>query len=404
MQKYEMQLIVETFALTAGIIVLIQALFLGVEVFGAFLPRRRREIPRAPANIVVVIPAHNEAASITATVASVKPQLRNQDRIIVIADNCSDTTAELAIAAGAECLLRSNATQRGKGYALQFGLDHLKAAPPDIVIFVDADCLVEDGALLKLAAVAHQQQRPVQALYLMKAPAGASARLRVAEFTWTFMNHVRMRGLDRIFGVSRITGAGISIPWPIAAAIHIGSGEIVEDLALTLDFAGRRAPPVLLLDALVTSEFPTSDDALAKQRARWEHGSRQLALRSGIPSLLRGIVTANIHLAAIAMDILIPPLTILLVLIGAAILLGMGSLALGAYFPLVLSLTAMLIAGISVIAGWRKFGADALPVSELGGVARFLAAKLRIYSPEGFRSAKTWTPTRGNDEDNKSGK
>jgi cellulose synthase/poly-beta-1,6-N-acetylglucosamine synthase-like glycosyltransferase len=40
--------------------------------------------------IAVLIPAHNEAAEIAATIQSILPQMKGGDRLIAIADNCSD--------------------------------------------------------------------------------------------------------------------------------------------------------------------------------------------------------------------------------------------------------------------------------------------------------------------------
>src|SRR6201996_4166295 len=71
----------------------------------------------APRRLAVVIPAHNESTGIVPTIADITPQLKHGDRLIVIADNCSDDTAAVAAAAGAEVVTRDDMTQVGKGYA-----------------------------------------------------------------------------------------------------------------------------------------------------------------------------------------------------------------------------------------------------------------------------------------------
>ncbi len=58
--------------------------------------------PGDRARITVLVPAHNEAGQIEATLAGLRAQTLPPDRTIVIADNCSDNTADLARAAGAE--------------------------------------------------------------------------------------------------------------------------------------------------------------------------------------------------------------------------------------------------------------------------------------------------------------
>ena len=125
-----------------ALLIFVLAAFYGLEIFGAFLP------PRKPASasagpIAVVVPAHNESAGLLPTIADIKAALRPQDRLLVVADNCDDDTAEVAMRAGASVLIRNDSERRGKGFALQFALDALKDDPPAIVAFVDADCRLE---------------------------------------------------------------------------------------------------------------------------------------------------------------------------------------------------------------------------------------------------------------------
>jgi hypothetical protein len=373
------------------------ALFLALETLAAFLPARRREAA-APGPIVVVIPAHNESESIGATLANLRSQLREEDKVIVVADNCSDDTAARARTAGAETIERQDAMRRGKGYALQFALDHLRAAPPAIVLFMDADCLFAEGALQRVAGAAAGAGRPAQALYLMKAPADAGPRLKVAEFAWAFMNHVRMRGLQRLFGVTRFTGAGLAAPWRVIESIDLASGEIVEDLALTFQLARKDAPPFLVEDAVIESEFPTDEAALTRQAARWSIGSLRYAARSSLSALGEGAVRAKPPLIGAAIDLMIPPLTIFMTALGAAAALGVAAwIWTGEAMAFLLAAWALLLAGMSVVAGWYRFGQTALPPDALHGAFDFLLSKLNVFGAKGRQSAKGWTPTRGGD-------
>ncbi|MDP2231988.1 glycosyltransferase family 2 protein, partial [Methylotenera sp.] len=103
-------------------------------------------------SIAVIIPAHNEQVLIQSTITSVLSQLNQDDRLIVVADNCTDATASIARAAGAEVVERFNLQERGKGYALDFGVRHCAQNPPEVVIIVDADCQVGAKSLYRLAA------------------------------------------------------------------------------------------------------------------------------------------------------------------------------------------------------------------------------------------------------------
>ena len=128
------------------------ALFVPAFVFAAqvvlSLPifKRKSILFGARPHIAVLMPAHNESAGIARPLNAIRMQLQPGDRVLVVADNCTDDTAEIALANGAEVIVRNDAERRGKGYALEFGVRHLEAQPPEVVIVIDADCLVHAGA------------------------------------------------------------------------------------------------------------------------------------------------------------------------------------------------------------------------------------------------------------------
>ncbi|WP_425407754.1 glycosyltransferase family 2 protein [Hyphococcus sp.] len=387
--------------LSAGLAVaaLFLAAFLFVEVI-ASLPRPANAARRAlTGKIAVIIPAHNESSVIGATLSNIQQQLSDGDRLIVVADNCNDDTAEIARRAGAQAAERTDADKRGKGYALQFGIDMLRAAPPDIVVLADADCMFEEGALRNIAAMAEQRDRPVQALYLMKAPIGASPRLQAAEFVWGFINHTRMLGLQRLFDVTRFTGSGFAIPWRHIEKVPLASAEIVEDLSLTFDLTRAGAAPVLAPLQIVESDFPVGERALARQAARWSLGSLRYSAKSGLSLIVEGVKSSNSRLVGAAIDLLIPPLTIFIGLQGAIALLALGVwLFTGVSWPFAVVWWSLALTASAVVIGWARHGRDALPPSSLGGLVAFLAAKANVFGRSGRESAKNWTPTRGGDD------
>ena len=124
-------------ATLAGLIAIPVCVFC-IEILAAVtLPQRKLLLP--PKNNVrrrigVLVPAHNESAGLLDTLEDIKAQLRSGDRILVVADNCTDDTAAIARTAGAEVTERHDPAKIGKGYALDWGLQHLSADPPEIVI------------------------------------------------------------------------------------------------------------------------------------------------------------------------------------------------------------------------------------------------------------------------------
>ncbi|MGH8485060.1 MAG: glycosyltransferase, partial [Pseudomonas sp.] len=86
-----------------AVLLLLPVLVLFAQVLLACMPARTQPpLHGARGRVAVLVPAHNEASIIGATLASIGAQLHAGDRLLVVADNCSDDTAALAVAAGAE--------------------------------------------------------------------------------------------------------------------------------------------------------------------------------------------------------------------------------------------------------------------------------------------------------------
>ncbi len=352
--------------------------------------------PRARGRIGVVIPAHNERDIVAATVAAVRADLRDIDRIIVVADNCDDDTAALAGPAGADAIERQDRTQCGKGYALQFGVDHLRHDPPETVVFIDADCRPAPGAILRIAERAAFLQRPVQALYLMNPPGDSDAKSAVSAFAWLLMNRVRMAGLQKLSGATRLTGAGMAFPWALIKDVALGVDEIVEDLALTIAMVEAGAPPFLDLGAHVTSELASTEKGAATQRARWEWGSLRMAVRK-VPALFSRGLKGDGKALALAFDIAVPPLTVLGAALASTLVLAAIAGLAGSIGPLRLVSWSTFLFVLSVGVAWAAYGREVLPVAALKSVGGYILGKARVYGADGRKSASRWTRTERGD-------
>lgn len=90
--------------------------------------------------ITVLVPAHNESAAIIETLDSLAQQTIRPDRVIVVADNCTDNTEDLALAHGAEVFCTVGNTDKKAG-ALNFALKALldDCDPDDLILVQDAD-------------------------------------------------------------------------------------------------------------------------------------------------------------------------------------------------------------------------------------------------------------------------
>ena len=331
-------------------------------------------------SLAVLIPAHDESSCLLDTLSNVKAQLRPQDRLLVVADNCSDDTAAIARNAGAEVVVREDPARIGKGFALDFGLRRLSADPPEVVVVIDADCLLQTNALQRLASSCAAARRPAQALYLMTAPDQPSLDYRAATFAFRVRNLVRPLGLSALGLPCHLTGTGMALPWEAIRTVDLASGSLVEDIKLSLDLAAAGHPALFCPAAKVTSRFPSSMSGAKSQRQRWEQGHLDVIAKT-IPRLIGvAIARRSFSLAVLALDVAVPPLALLVSSVAVTWFVSAVALLLGA------SATALIVNSVSAIAFslgvllcWSRFGRDVLPIRALPSVARHVLDKLSIY-------------------------
>jgi cellulose synthase/poly-beta-1,6-N-acetylglucosamine synthase-like glycosyltransferase len=355
---------------------------LAIEVVASLLPRRYPQSPAlsAPCSLAVVVPAHDEGENLLPTLTDIRLQLGPHDRLIVIADNCTDNTAEIAGSAGATVLVRTDPLKRGKGYALSFAIEQLSKDPPDYVIFIDADCRLDHTVLGRLRDACGSSRRPVQACYLMKQPEGTPLDHRLAEFTWLIRNYVRPLGLRALGLPTQLMGSGMIFPWPVIASAPLASADIVEDLNLGLDLAAAGHPPIFLPDVAITSSFAASEAGRTSQRERWIFGHLKTIVGRAPLLLVKAVRTFNPALFALGLDLLVPPLSLfgfLLVLLFIAS--AVVALASGRYLAILLSAADFLALFAAVFLAWFAFGRAIFPLSAMHQIGSAVAARIRLY-------------------------
>lgn len=335
------------------------------------------------ARVAVLVPAHNEEHGIAATIRLIRSQLNETrgDRVVVVADNCTDATATIASAAGAIVLERRDDVRRGKGYALDYGVRHLAGDPPDVLIFIDADSIVLPGAIDVLVQQAVEAQRPAQALYLMRAPRGSGLKMRIAEFAWVVKNRVRPLGWHRLGLPCQLTGSGMAFPWPLITRIDLATGHIAEDMKMGMDVARAGRAPLFCEPACVVSYFPQGEAAIRQQRTRWEHGHLSLIVHDGLPLLKQGIMRRDFMLIALALDMCVPPVALLTLLVAGAWLVTVCvSLAVGMLAPLLVASVIFVALFAAVMLSWLRFGRRIVSFGDLLSAAGYAVAKVPLYA------------------------
>lgn len=356
-------------------------------MIGLKAPRSRLDLAGRATNAVIVIPAHDEALVIAATLASLSDATAGAHRVLVVADNCVDDTASIARAAGADVIERKDNARRGKGFALDFAARHLEFAAPEVVVILDADCRIDGKSLAVLIAVA-SEGRPAQAVNLLVADLRQTAMVQVSAFAFLIKNLFRQRGLQRLSGRVHLTGTGMAIPFDLFRSSGLASDNIVEDLALGIELANRGRPATLVSEATVWSEAASESGTLV-QRQRWEGGFLKTAVRHGPALIWSGLSRLRPSILWAGLDLMVPPLALLGVMNLVFLGVGVASVLLfsAAWWPLVVHCIAVLTAGLAILIVWLLHGRRFLSAAALLKLPLYLLWKFPMYLRLGRKGA-----------------
>ncbi len=298
-----------------------------------FAPRRTPARPaQAPRwTFQILVPAHNEEKLLPDLLANLRRLDYPSDlyAVHVVADNCTDRTAEVARQGGAIVHERKNPDLRGKGYALNWLIERLavpatSAGRPAAIVIIDADTIISENFLTVMDARLARGDRAIQAYYAVRDPA-SSWTVSLRYIALAVLHFLRPQGRMVLGGSAGLKGNGMVFCADILAR-HRWSASLTEDIEyhMALILAGERV--AFAPDAVVWAEMPGTLAGSRTQNARWESGRLQM-LRDYVPRLLsEAIRRRSFVLFDAAMEQIIPPFSVVVAAAGlsliVAILLG----------------------------------------------------------------------------------
>jgi 1,2-diacylglycerol 3-beta-glucosyltransferase len=346
-----LQVIVLAGEVLLGLLVAYLLLLTAAAFVGARRARQTRPSTNPRTRFLILVPAHNEEKLLPALLENLRaldyPEKRYQ--VHVVADNCTDRTAELARQGGAIVHERTNPEQRGKGYALQWLLGQIWAAsiPYDAVVILDADTVVSPNFLRAMDAHLARGEQAIQGYYAVRDPDRSwSVALRYAALA--VLHYLRPLGRMVLGGSVGLKGNGMAFAARIVRR-YPWSASLTEDIEyhMALILGGERV--TFAPDAVAWAEMPGTLADAQSQNVRWERGRLEM-LRTYVPNLLAGAWKAArgrrwssaYLLFDAAMEQIIPPFSILA---GASVLGLLLALVLGGAAALVAGRPAWQIAG-----------------------------------------------------------
>jgi cellulose synthase/poly-beta-1,6-N-acetylglucosamine synthase-like glycosyltransferase len=358
---------------------IIALLIFTAETLLGLLPVKTTPVAAHTGRTILLMPAHNEADSIQSILDQLKPVLCDKIQLLVVADNCTDNTADVVRAADYAVIERDVADVRGKGHALAFGRDWMKQSPPDCVIVFDADCQTDAGSVHDLIVHCMAYDRPVQAQYVMQPDPLAAPMVQISNFAFWLKNAVRQRGGHRLGAAAVLVGTGMAFPWRLFETLPLATSNIVEDLALGIHLTEIGEAPCYRDSAMVISAA-ANEKATLGQRTRWEHGFITMAREYGLKALWRGITRGDRKLFQLGLHLMVPPLVMLFLmalggLAALAICVALG----GAVAPFVTVLFFTICAAIAVLLAWGSGGHRWASWRALLKVPFYIVWKIPVY-------------------------
>ena len=389
---------VESFLLVIFAIAAVPVVVLFTQVMASLLPARSdaESTVKPRVSIAVLIPAHNEEDVLAETIHCIQAQLSISDRIVVVADNCSDATAQVAKDLEVDVIERFCPDELGKGFALAYGIEHIrqKETKPDVLVILDADCTINEGGIASIAAACQSRGRPVQALYLMRNRQGAGTSQKIAEFAWILKNQIRPQGFANLGLPCQLTGSGMAIPWKRIDSADFASSTIAEDLELGILYALKGIPPCFYPQSVVESYFPDNTEGRQSQRKRWEHGYLSV-MGNYLPGLvIKGILKRDFNCLAVAFDLTIAPISLLVIIMLVTTCLALTHSALfGTSYLLLFWSTILAMFTASIVVAWQSRCSRVLDLHDILSVPGYVLKKFPLYYSYLKRRQVKWVKT-----------
>ena len=333
-------------------------------------------------HIVALVPAHDEEESIGATLDSIFGQSVKPTRIVVVADNCSDRTAEIAAGRGVE-VVHTVGNRYRKAGALNFALSAMLPELPDdaLVLIMDADTTLTPDWMREASRwlLGRPDSGAVCAVYRGRDLPGMLPTLQRMDYAQEARRVGRRRSrVDVLTGVATLFSAGVlrQVAAERGRALRGRHGDVydmhslTEDFELTLAIKSLGYQPISPQSLVAVTDVMRSWSDLRRQRLRWQRGTIDTLVAYGFNSLTRRHWINQVSTYGLT---LVFPLMVALLIISWAVA--------GFYFQPWWSLTLPLFYAEHILVCWR-----------MGGQGRRVAlCLLPFWIYENFRILVFWS-------------
>jgi len=360
-------IIIDAFFWIAGLLLLLVMLYLWFLAVASLLPERKPTAVGTPrTRFAILVPAHNEVGIIENTLESIQRLKYPADLLetYVIADNCTDQTAELARSCRATVLERHDRDRKGKGYALQWAFEELDKRnlfkTYDAFVIVDADTLFDGDFLRAMDIRIARGESVVQGYYDVLNPA-ESPMASLSFLGFALNRNLKYTGRTKLGSSSNLLGNGMCFSSRIIEQFGWEATCIVEDMEYAVMLRLGGVAVSFAPEARVYAAIPETFKGSRVQRSRWDIGRFQVRNKYIAKLVKAAIRKRDLAYFDTAMELLIPPFSLFVVLsvslfglfLATHITTGFGTLA-RLWFTVALSLVGYIILGLITAKADRK--------------------------------------------------
>lgn len=235
--------------------------------------------------VIALIPARNEEKAIKKTIESLKAQTISLDGVMVVANNCTDKTAEESLKMGVEVVVLPDNPYMKAG-ALNYGLEKIipKLQDEDCILIMDADTTLSSTLVGKCLLCLRQNPMAgaVSSIFTARPCKSILEMMQAMEF-WRYRRQISRNGyrafvltgtasIFRVGALKAVKAARLNQTLPNASDSYYDTEGRTEDNEITL------ALLALGYDCLATEAFSETDvmktvEKIVKQRERWYNGA-----------------------------------------------------------------------------------------------------------------------------------
>lgn len=237
--------------------------------------RRREGTATSTRRFLILVPAHDEEVVLGFLLESIRAVDYPQDKvqIVVVADNCTDSTAEVAECGGALALRRTDPDHRGKSFAIDWAMAqlHARGMEYDVMVVLDADNLAPADLLRRMNLLFEQGCQAVQASVECKNP-GDSLVTAMDYLVYSSINRNLQTGRSVLGLNALLCGTGMAFTREVLGGIQWADASLTEDRDLSMQLEAKGCRIGWLDEARIFDEKPIKFQQAVRQRGRWASG------------------------------------------------------------------------------------------------------------------------------------